>query len=497
MDKTTIDTPRPTKIKDDDMKNDKIKKDNNENRETKRKTNDNLGESSKPKKAKLTKPFHELLSGVTLVISGIQNPDRGILRTMALSMGAKYKPDWDSTCTHLICAFPNTPKFNQVKGKGKIVKKSWLETCHSQRKRLPWRRFALDKADLNKDESEDEIYELVDLPSTSNNAIAIQNNSRISDDDDCKAEGSDTEERIAKILAKKKEDKQKKEIKNPTKKRDESPFKKKAETSPKTRVDTPPKPKKDEPAPLQISTDDDLTDEESLNGPINSKNEKTNTGSPKTKQARNNQVETSPKREMRKTGDDDDDDETDEESLNVPNKYNKENISNGSTRVQTPLAKKTSPKLKKEVVMDVSDDDETDEESLNIPTNSKNSMDRVDNSKRLSNSQTNAYTVDTDEEVEFLSNFQNERTMDIFHDENFYVDESFDPNTYRKLTKYIKAYHGNCTDDITSNVDIIITTKENSKTLKEVNKQAKCLDQEWILQTHNKHKWIPLNNYLF
>ena len=32
----------------------------------------------------------------------------------------------------------------QVKGKGKIVKKEWVERCHSERKRLPWRRFCLD-----------------------------------------------------------------------------------------------------------------------------------------------------------------------------------------------------------------------------------------------------------------------------------------------------------------------------------------------------------------
>ncbi len=32
-------------------------------------------------------------------------------------MGAKYKGDWDWSCTHLICAFPNTPKFNQVGGR--------------------------------------------------------------------------------------------------------------------------------------------------------------------------------------------------------------------------------------------------------------------------------------------------------------------------------------------------------------------------------------------
>ena len=31
-----------------------------------------------------------------------------------------------------------------MKGKGKIVKKEWVERCHSERKRLPWRRFCLD-----------------------------------------------------------------------------------------------------------------------------------------------------------------------------------------------------------------------------------------------------------------------------------------------------------------------------------------------------------------
>lgn len=50
----------------------------------------------------MQKPFIRLLEDVVLVISGIQNPDRASLRTMAFAMGAKYKPDWDSTCTHLM-----------------------------------------------------------------------------------------------------------------------------------------------------------------------------------------------------------------------------------------------------------------------------------------------------------------------------------------------------------------------------------------------------------
>lgn len=48
------------------------------------------------------KPFHKLLEGVTFVLSGYVNPERGSLRQKALDMGAKYKQDWDSSCTHLM-----------------------------------------------------------------------------------------------------------------------------------------------------------------------------------------------------------------------------------------------------------------------------------------------------------------------------------------------------------------------------------------------------------
>lgn len=67
----------------------------------------------------------QLLRGVVFVISGIQvnknfhtfnrvifislnyitclqNPDRADMRTKGLKMGAKYRPDWDDACTHLM-----------------------------------------------------------------------------------------------------------------------------------------------------------------------------------------------------------------------------------------------------------------------------------------------------------------------------------------------------------------------------------------------------------
>ena len=39
------------------------------------------------------------------------------------------------------CAFLNTPKYNQVKGKGKIVKKEWIEDAYNMRCCLPWKRW--------------------------------------------------------------------------------------------------------------------------------------------------------------------------------------------------------------------------------------------------------------------------------------------------------------------------------------------------------------------
>uniref|UniRef100_A0A336MZK2 CSON010937 protein n=1 Tax=Culicoides sonorensis TaxID=179676 RepID=A0A336MZK2_CULSO len=112
--------------------------------------------ASKPKQ---TRPFKELFKNVTIVISGIQNPERANIRQKALDMGARYAPDWDTRSTHLICAFKNTPKFKEVKGKGKIVTKDWILDSHKHRKRLPWRRYALDDADQKLDESEEEIHE--------------------------------------------------------------------------------------------------------------------------------------------------------------------------------------------------------------------------------------------------------------------------------------------------------------------------------------------------
>ncbi|OIW03836.1 hypothetical protein TanjilG_30112 [Lupinus angustifolius] len=109
-----------------------------------------------------SKSFNKLLEGVVFVLSGFVNPERGMLRSHALEMGAKYQSDWNSDCTLLVCAFPDTPKFQQVEADcGTIVSKDWIVECYTQRKLVeietylmhagkPWR-----KGNISHDVSED------------------------------------------------------------------------------------------------------------------------------------------------------------------------------------------------------------------------------------------------------------------------------------------------------------------------------------------------------
>lgn len=88
--------------------------------------------------AKLKKPFKELFNDVAFSLSGYVNPQRDDIRRKALSMGAKYVPDPNTTnkkCTHLICAFKNTPKYQQFKNHTKIVSHAFIEECFDKRAR--------------------------------------------------------------------------------------------------------------------------------------------------------------------------------------------------------------------------------------------------------------------------------------------------------------------------------------------------------------------------
>eukprot|EP00238_Polyblepharides_amylifera_P010587 CAMPEP_0196579506 /NCGR_PEP_ID=MMETSP1081-20130531/22042_1 /TAXON_ID=36882 /ORGANISM="Pyramimonas amylifera, Strain CCMP720" /LENGTH=271 /DNA_ID=CAMNT_0041899123 /DNA_START=162 /DNA_END=977 /DNA_ORIENTATION=+ len=79
-----------------------------------------------------------LWKGAVVVFSGLVNPERAQLRSMALEMGAKYRPEWCEEATVLVSAFKSTPKVKEVKAAGgSIVLKSFLTECFNQSAIVP------------------------------------------------------------------------------------------------------------------------------------------------------------------------------------------------------------------------------------------------------------------------------------------------------------------------------------------------------------------------
>ncbi|XP_076366956.1 DNA repair protein XRCC1 isoform X2 [Tachypleus tridentatus] len=102
------------------------------------------------------RPFNQIMKKVVFVLSGFQNPFRSELRDKACALGARYKGDWDDSCTHLVSAFVNTPKYTQVLSKGgRIVTKHWILDCHKKSKLLPWREYKLGNYSRNNTTEED------------------------------------------------------------------------------------------------------------------------------------------------------------------------------------------------------------------------------------------------------------------------------------------------------------------------------------------------------
>lgn len=82
------------------------------------------------------------------------------------------------------CAFVNTPKFNQVKGKGKIVTMKWIEACFTEQKKIPWRRFATDRDEKKGKESDEEIHCKWNKPQTVFDSDSGGDNNNDDDDDE-------------------------------------------------------------------------------------------------------------------------------------------------------------------------------------------------------------------------------------------------------------------------------------------------------------------------
>ncbi|UJR23469.1 hypothetical protein I4U23_026470 [Adineta vaga] len=103
----------------------------------------------------------QIMKNVVFVLSGFQNPLRSELRNKATAMGAIYNDDWNEKCTHLILAFPNTPKFIQVQkaGNGFIVNQQWILDCHKQDRFLSESSYEFSETRKRKKQDEEESIE--------------------------------------------------------------------------------------------------------------------------------------------------------------------------------------------------------------------------------------------------------------------------------------------------------------------------------------------------
>jgi len=84
--------------------------------------------------------------GVTIVISGIGNPERSEIRSKACKLGAAYSANWDKKSTHLICSTFNQQKCLQAQNDKKpIVTPKWVHDCYKKQTRLKEDQYLLQK----------------------------------------------------------------------------------------------------------------------------------------------------------------------------------------------------------------------------------------------------------------------------------------------------------------------------------------------------------------
>ncbi|XP_050729841.1 DNA repair protein XRCC1-like [Eriocheir sinensis] len=196
-------TEEKNKSKENGGREERVKKpDKIKNREKADKPSTSRTDTQETTRKRKSKPFTSLMDNVVFVMSGYQNPDRSTLRDKLVEMGAQYKSDWSPSCTHLICAFSNTPKYRQVKGKGKIVTGKWIMDCYKSKIRYPWRRYGLEKQ-KGGSESEEEIWAEEIMPKVSKpapTAATPTEPSDNSDNEDRFSDNEDTDDEIQRVL---------------------------------------------------------------------------------------------------------------------------------------------------------------------------------------------------------------------------------------------------------------------------------------------------------
>jgi len=94
----------------------------------------------------------------------------------------------------------NTPKYNQARGKGKIVTRSWIAKCYTLKKYLPWRRYALDTTEMGQPESDEELCDLSLKPTVDDDndkGVEVVENSKVHKVNSSDPDTEDILERVA------------------------------------------------------------------------------------------------------------------------------------------------------------------------------------------------------------------------------------------------------------------------------------------------------------
>lgn len=138
----------------------------------------------------------QILKGVIFAISGFVNPERSDIRNKGLKLGAKYRSDWTKDCTHLICAFPNTPKAIQSRKEGgKVVSKDWFDNSEKKSNKLDLEGYIIEseRSEESENDSENEIAPRKAAKKANNNMKKIKRAADGFDDsfDESVAENSD------------------------------------------------------------------------------------------------------------------------------------------------------------------------------------------------------------------------------------------------------------------------------------------------------------------
>jgi len=193
-------TPKKRKLENDQIKP-KQKEDSSKKCPQNLSTSDNPPKKKKQQSRDTTQPsvkFDKILKDVVFVLSGFVNPLRHQLRQTAIDMGAKYSKEWNSSCTHLICAFKNTPKFKQVRSSssGVIVKKSWIESCASERRKVPTSSHLLVPA--SNDDLGDDVIDDV----SKNTEVDDRNRNMANDEEDQIEDAAKEEDQIQDVADK-------------------------------------------------------------------------------------------------------------------------------------------------------------------------------------------------------------------------------------------------------------------------------------------------------